>query len=87
MYLSFGLDMVIKYVFFKGKIYGKLIFMLNDFRVDLLFMHFFLIVFFSFYIAKEVDSGYEVQTITGENELHQVICHDKNGLSVIVKTI
>lgn len=51
-------------------------FMLNDFRIDLFFIHFFLIVF-CFYIAKEVDSGYKVQTVTGDNEIHQVICCDK----------
>lgn len=42
---SFGLDMVIKYVSFKGRIYRKAMFMLNDFRIDLSFIHFFLIVF------------------------------------------
>ena len=37
---SFGLDMVIKYVFFKGRIYRKAMFMLNDFRIDLFFYTF-----------------------------------------------
>lgn len=55
-------------------------FMLNDFRIDLFFIHFSNCVFV-FTLQKEVDSGYKVQTVTGDNEIHQVICCDKMTIS------
>lgn len=49
--LRFGLDMVMKYGFVKGRIYRKLMFMLNNFKIDLLFMYFFLVAEFFFFLC------------------------------------
>lgn len=67
-------------LFLKGGWIEKLIFMLDDFNSDLLFISFFLAVdffFLSSYTAKEIGSGYEIQILTGGSKLYQVVCHDK----------
>lgn len=46
MFLCFGLDTVVKYVFFKREINRKVMFMLDNLKIGTLVMHLLLIVFF-----------------------------------------